>query len=190
MKKETCLIKTWEIPENWEGSPFEWSSFELPDKGVTPPTLKKTGITRILNRRVLDVCGYLGSYGMGGPGFFGIKLEKSKKHSEEWLVLRLWGASDWLHFNGRIIECHPNQEIIWKPYKIDNVKVILLDNSIMSAVVKAKSCIFKFQNGHVLELKYNPKTRPVYGGNGAPRVLNKGDDLNCAWILTRRHLAI
>ena len=186
MKKETCLIRTWEIPKNWDPP----MPFELPRKRVIPPTLKKTGITRILNRRVLDVCECLGSYGMGGPGFFGIKLEKSKKYPEEWLVLRLWGADNWLHFNGQIIDCHPEQKKDFKPYGADNVKIILLANTIKSAVVKVKSCIFKFGNGHVLELKYNPKTRPVYAGNGKPRALCRGDDLNNAWVLTRNHLAV
>lgn len=187
MKKETCLVKTWEIPKNWKP---RMSSFELPGKGVIPPTIKKTGISRILNRKVLDVCGYLGSYGMGGPGFFGIKLEKAKKHPEEWLVLRFWGAADWLHFNGRIISCHPEQKKDFKPFEVENVRIILLANTIKSAVVKAKSCIFKFGNGHVLALKYNPKTRPVFAGSGEPRALKKGDDLNCAWILTHNHLAV
>jgi hypothetical protein len=184
--KETQLIRTWEIPENWE--PIH-HPFELPVKGRTPPTIKKTGINRILNRKILDVVQYLGSYGMGGPGFFGIKLEKLKKYPEEWLVLRIWGGTNWLHFNGSIIECHPDQKI-WKPYGAENVKIILLANSIKSAVIRTKSCVFKFQNGPILELKRDPKTRPVYWGNKESRILSKNDNLNDAWILTSRSLAI
>jgi hypothetical protein len=188
MKKteETRLIKTWEIPKNF----VRKQPFDLPIKGKIPPTIKRIGINRILERKVLDVVQYLGSYGMGGPGFFGILLEKSKKYPEEWLVLRLWGAADWLHFNDRIIGCHPKQEEKWKPYGADNVKIILIGNSIKSATINMKSCIFRFLNSFVLELKKNPKTRPVYGGSREPRVLAKNDDLRQAWIITSRSLAV
>lgn len=185
-EKTTQLIKTWEIPKNFEPE----GPFDLPNKGIIPPTIKKTGINRILGRKVLDVAQYLGSYGMGGPGFFGIQMEKSKKHPEEWLVLRLWGAADWLHFNGRIMECSPKQEKKWKPFGTGNVRIILFGNSIKSATINTKSCIFRFLNGHTLELKKNPKSRPVYGGSGGIRAFYKNDDLRQAWILTSRRLAI
>ena len=35
---------------------------------------------------------------MGGPGFFGIKLES------QWLVISIWGAATWIQANGRIVE--------------------------------------------------------------------------------------
>jgi hypothetical protein len=187
MKNKTQLIKTWEIPDDFEPV---LNPFELPLKGKIPPTIKKIGTNRILGRKILDVVQYLGSYGMGGPGFFGIKLEKSRKYPEEWLVLRLWGAADWLHFNGQIISCHPKQEKKWKPYGADNIGIILLGNSIKSAIINTKSCVFKFLNGHILELKKDPKSRPVTGGSGELRTLSKNDDLRQAWILTSRSLAV
>lgn len=42
-----------------------------PPGGRRPPTLRDLGTERILNRRIMT-WSELGSYGMGGPGFFGI----------------------------------------------------------------------------------------------------------------------
>lgn len=67
------------------------------DNGKQIPTLfEKGGIKRIVGRTILDCNKYLGSYGMGGPGFFGLKLEKKGRFREEWLVLTMWGATEWL----------------------------------------------------------------------------------------------
>jgi hypothetical protein len=71
-----------------------------PPIGKTPPTFREVGVDRLLNRRVLDWSSK-GTYGMGGPGFFGILLEGNTFYPKEWLILSLWGSASWLLLDGK-----------------------------------------------------------------------------------------
>lgn len=52
----------------------------------------------VVGRTVDEICLYVGTYGMGGPGFFGLRL------GTEWLVVAIWGAASWILVDGRIVE--------------------------------------------------------------------------------------
>ena len=52
---------------------------------------------------------------MGGPGFFGLRLQRTKQYPEEWFALTLWGASDWLLLNDRWFSAHPRYYQEQKP---------------------------------------------------------------------------
>ena len=67
--------------------------FELVD--FTPDVVNAE---ELIGRKVHEISRYVGTYGMGGPGFFGFRLDS------EWLVIAIWGAATWIQFNGRIIE--------------------------------------------------------------------------------------
>ena len=41
---------------------------------------------QVIGRTVEEICPYVGTYGMGGPGFFGLRL------GSEWLVIAVSGA--------------------------------------------------------------------------------------------------
>lgn len=55
----------------------------------------------IRGARVLAVDGCMGSYGMGGPGFLGLRVRAFE--GETWVVFRLWSASDWLTLDDRVV---------------------------------------------------------------------------------------
>src|SRR5574341_64431 len=74
------------------------------DTLAAPKTLRTAGIERILRRTILQWSDHFGSYGTGGPGFFGFKLEATQHYPEENLILTLWGAANWLLFDGRWLE--------------------------------------------------------------------------------------
>ncbi len=77
------------------------------NNGKRLPLLSKMGgVKRIVDRKIIDVCGSLGNYGMGGPGFFGFKLEKKKRIPEEWFVITIWGADQWLLLDHKWLDCH------------------------------------------------------------------------------------
>ena len=40
----------------------------------------------VVGRTVEQICTHVGTYGMGGPGFFGLRL------GSEWLVIAIWGG--------------------------------------------------------------------------------------------------
>lgn len=80
-----------------------------------PGRLRDLSEARVVGRRVLQWSSHRGTYGMGGPGFFGLELEAKDDHPQEWLVLTIWGAASWLLLDGRWIEAHP------KFYDIQNL---------------------------------------------------------------------
>jgi hypothetical protein len=90
-------------------APKEWTPrgmFDTPVRGPSPATLREVGEESLVDggRNVLEACSCLGSYGMGGPGFLGFHLEKSEHSPDEWLVLCLWGADEWVRLDGKKYE--------------------------------------------------------------------------------------
>lgn len=75
--------------------------------GKRPPYLRNTDLSRVIGRTIDNASPYLGSYGMGGPGFIGWHLKANKMWGQEWLVLTMWGAAEWLLVNGRVLDCYP-----------------------------------------------------------------------------------
>jgi hypothetical protein len=45
---------------------------------------------RVIGREVTKWSASCGTYGQGGPGFFGLHLHKTDTYPAEWLMLRLW----------------------------------------------------------------------------------------------------
>jgi hypothetical protein len=52
---------------------------------------------RVVGRTVGEICTCAGTYGMGGPGFLGLRL------GDEWLIIAIWGAASWVQVDGRIV---------------------------------------------------------------------------------------
>lgn len=71
----------------------------------------------VIDRCIIDITYCAGSYGMGGYGFFCLKLNKTAQRNSEWLVCTIFSASDWLTVNGRWLSCHPAQYSQQKPLK-------------------------------------------------------------------------
>lgn len=92
-----------------------------------PLYMDEFGIENIKNSKILEICTCCGTYGMGGPGFFGIKFQGSL--GIRWLVYCIWNASEHLLFNGRVIECHPlfqqkyNPWIGYNEHKEDSIQL-------------------------------------------------------------------
>lgn len=70
-----------------------------------PFYIEEFGIENFKNSKILEVSTCCGSYGMGGPGFFGIKFYGS--YGIRWLIYCIWNAGEHILLNGRVIECHP-----------------------------------------------------------------------------------
>ncbi|MBN8579507.1 MAG: hypothetical protein J0L96_02455 [Anaerolineae bacterium] len=158
-----------------------------------PKTLRHFGVERILHRKIIKWSGNLGSYGMGGPGFFGVKLTSTNLYAEEWLVLILWGADNWLLLNGQWVAANLNQYQIQKPLlnqlsedQWDNLSDKLIDATITSALVKNNSsliCLQKESIEHKLEIPSDPKMLPVFAGNGKQRIWFDHENQLDAWVI-------
>ena len=59
----------------------------------------------VVGRTITGFSTHLGTYGMGGPGFFGLLLD-----TDEYLVYTAWYAGFYTLLDGRPIEVHPQTE--------------------------------------------------------------------------------
>ena len=111
---EKSALPSW-LARGWIELPYRRLPFQLAlRKGETiiagrPHTLAERGAASIIGARVEGYHLTLGSYGMGGAGFFGLLLPPHGAVAErEYLVAAVWGAEEYVFLDGRIIGCHPN----------------------------------------------------------------------------------
>ena len=177
---ERIIIPTWNYPKGWRPQHL----LDTPRSGPIPPTLRKTGIARVLNRTIIDACAYMGSYGGAGPGFWGVCLRKSKDFSREWLVLRIWAANEWLHFDDMTMR----RDDRMSANKWDAATRKYIGAKIIKIKMADKSCNFtlRFLDGslHHLEIKKNPQERPVYPGTKELRDLGN-NSIWGAWVISK-----
>ncbi len=162
--------------------------------GNRPQTLTQLGVDRVVGRRIIGWKGCHGSYGMGGPGFFGVELEAMAQWPCEHLVLTLWGAPQWLLLDGRWIEAHPNQYHIQRPLSSnfgrnmtwDEVTPPLAGGTIERFELHDDSCqlVVRGPGGqHVIELPQDTSRLPVHGGSLDPRRWNPKEKVSDAWVV-------
>ena len=180
VRRSSSLRYRFKIPDPSKpigGEPPPWGPFcELID--FEPQLLTAE---RVLGRVVSRICTCVGTYGMGGPGFFGLRF------GEEWLVIAIWGASSWIQVDGRIVE-----DVFWekndapRPWitaERDELTTSLIGQSVSSYDIGQYSlriCIGK----HTLSICESSDARPVHEGNKSPRRFEKNDDLRKAIFLS------
>ncbi|MEP6776769.1 MAG: hypothetical protein ABJA50_14335 [Chloroflexota bacterium] len=163
-----------------------------------PQTLGEVGLDRIIGRSVTEWSANLGSYGMGGPGFFGLRLSAAREYPEEWLVLRVWGACCWLLLDGKWIEAHPNQYHVQVPLYSnfgpgedwDHVSDKLVGTTLQNALVEPDASVFYLAGAevHKLELPNDPSLLSLSGGTMQPREWLPGESQLDAWIIAHGDL--
>ncbi len=135
----------------------------------------------VIGRQVDEVTPYVGTYGMGGPGFFGLKLGK------EWLVFAIWGAGDWIWVNDIFVE-DPYLEKYERPEPwlhdgTDTLSSKLVGTEISSIEIHRHSMAMSFSNGMSLAIDEAPESRPIFEGNKRYREFLEDDDLRKAVFL-------
>jgi len=157
-----------------------------PRRSPTTP-LRQYGPARLLGRAVVDSSRSLGSYGMGGAGLFGLELAADGDRPREWVVLSLWGADNWLHLDGKIMDAnahgrHNRDMPEWGPGD-EAVRRVLVGRRITAVAMESDHCRLTFgDDEHVLELRQDPAARPLFAGTGQQRVL--GCHLLDAWVIS------
>lgn len=76
-----------------------------------PILLCDTTPTQLQGQLVTSVCFHLGTYGMGGPGFFGIELDE-----QQFLTYAVWGAGSYVLYNVRVLTNHPSTYSQMRPW--------------------------------------------------------------------------
>lgn len=147
---------------------------------MIPQTVKEIGEDYLLGSRVAGFSTHLGTYGMGGPGFFGLLLEKGA--IRQYIVYAVWASGQYILLDGRVIECHLSYNQSHRPWlsnwvgESEEEQWDELTNNIMGSLVTA---VRLTDDELELELtqeslrsrfvfhKYHPDLPPQ--GNGEPR---------------------
>ncbi|WP_316299479.1 hypothetical protein [Aliisedimentitalea sp. MJ-SS2] len=136
----------------------------------------------VVGREITDVSVGLGTYGMGGYGYFGLKLD------EEWLVIAVGGAGDWIEIDGRMVEDHFAEENgrpkPWVYDDEDELRSHLRAKKVAGFEVTPRSLRIGLDNGSKIEIKEDAAARHPYPGNGEPRRFLPEDDLRRAVFLS------
>jgi hypothetical protein len=172
------------------------ASQEPSGSGYAPPlTIRDAGTARVLDREIDRWSVSLGSYGMGGPGFFGLHLTPAGDYPAEWLLLTLWGAGEWLLLDGVWVEAHPNQYVKQRPLYSnfggedtwDQVSGKVIRARITSFEVADRTSrivLAKGNSEHVLEIPEDTSLLPLYGGNLEPHIWFPGESQLDAWVIS------
>jgi len=172
------------------------AALDLRDNRYQPAvSLRHLGVERIPGRDVVAWSASLGSYGMGGPGFFGLQLSSSPAFPQEWLVLTLWAADNWLLFDGQWVAAHPNQYQLQRPLvsyfggdeEWDDLSEKLLNSTVVSAEIvddMSRIHLEKGSVGHLLEIPQVTSLLPLYGGALTPRTWSPLESQLDAWVIS------
>ena len=161
-----------------------------------PLRLRDAGKSRCLGRRVLRWSGNLGSYGMGGPGFFGLRLQRTKQYPEEWFAFTLWGATDWLLLNDCWFSAHPRyyeeQKPLYSNFGPDlswDQATPLLKGTTLERINVGKNCFALQLAGPdfrtELAMPADSARLPKHGGFDEPRQWQSDESPLDAWVFFR-----
>lgn len=138
--------------------------------------------------RVVDSCPGLGSYGMGGPGFLGLKCDLNRRAF--WIVFTLWAATGWLNLGGRLLEEGLSQEErkAYSKRGISSIEVIhgSVIESISFTPDLARFRFTKGGEGQAIELRRDGTRVPPWRGGGGRKVFLDEESLEDAVVVTRR----
>ncbi len=130
----------------------------------------------VAGKRIAAVSIYVGTYGQGGAGFFGLQLD-----NREWLVVALRGAASWMLADGRLIEDFFYQDDKrprpWITDDADDLSARLTGRAIAAIDVEPHALTIRLDDGFTLRIDADPASRPIFHGSKQPRAFEVGDDL-------------
>ena len=171
---DSSLISGFEIPD--PARPIAEGDRGLGPSGkLIPFEPDRLQASQVVGRRVDEIVPYIGTYGMGGPGFFGIRLEN------EWLTIAIWGAGEWITVDGLLIQDmrfrHYGRPEPWINESGDRLSPALVGSTIIAIAVNPRALVISFSNGLSMSIDEPPEYRPIFEGTKQPRKFVDGDDL-------------
>lgn len=143
-----------------------------------PDTLATRGTSGLIDVEIEGWCNILGTYGMGGPGFFGLLLPPhigTVVAYREYLVFAAWGADERILLDGRVLATHSRYRDQYGPWLTGGdegraaLDALLLGARIDAAEVANDYMHLTISHGgrsHVLEYVKNDARLPPMGGGG------------------------
>lgn len=171
------IIRTWTAPPEW----VALHPFDKPRVGPAVPTLRNAGLGKVVGRVVVGVQRYVGSYGMGGPGFVALGLSPMAGGSAEWLTLTLWAADAWCLYDGAALNVRLG-------YDFEDWAGEVAGGRLCAARVTDAASRFVIRNRdgprrHQLEVPKDKSRLPPRAGTGEPPEWFENDSLLDAWVL-------
>lgn len=187
--KENFVIVKKENKNIWEDRGFKEirqypifhykpNSAELIMLGV-PLNIEQFGPEKFNGSHILDVCTFCGTYGMGGPGFFGLKLQGD--YGIRWLTYCIWAAGEHILFDNKILQCHPSYSEQYKPLlsfddysnSLDAIKKQLRNMTIKDFRVSKETFEIELvdskSESHFIQSYKHSEKFPEQGGTGEKR---------------------
>jgi len=166
------LVYTYEISDPKQ--PLSQTGMGAPGRLVSfkPPPLDPT---KVIGREIVGWIPYAGMYGMGGPGFVGFNLK------DEWLVVAVWGAAEWMRLDGRLLQDIFSEKYGrdpgWNSEPEEVWQNLFTGRRFAEFSVERTSLRARLDDGRPLLISDDPNDRPLLEGNGNPREIGADDDL-------------
>ncbi|MEM7057727.1 MAG: hypothetical protein AAF557_09090 [Pseudomonadota bacterium] len=152
-----------------------------PTGELVPFTPDPLDATSVVGCRIDEASSIVGTYGMGGPGFLGFRLD------QDWLVIAIWGAGEWTLVNGKLVtdifHDQYDRPIPWISEDNDDLSPLIVGQMISDISVEPRSLRILFSNSALLEIDESPDRRPIMEGSKEPRAFKFDDDLRRAVFL-------
>ena len=159
-----------------------------------PLTISEFGTEQFIKSKILDYNLYFGTYGMGGAGFFGLKLEGA--FGIRWLVYCIWSAGEHILLDNRIIECHPDfienyhPWIIWGNNRHEEyektcqaLKKALSGLKIQNIDLQEHALKIQLSGNHILETYQKSDKFPEQGGTRKKRLSYETGIMSDCWLV-------
>lgn len=138
-----------------------------------PRNIVEFGQEHLIHSEILEISTQLGTYGMGGPGFFGLLCKTEQGNF--WVTITVWASAQYALLDQRIVECHPSYDDEYDPWIKDQdeeLEQILRHAVITSIHLDDSQCkiLLKYKDNteHELVIYKNNEKLPRMG-NGEPR---------------------
>lgn len=133
---------------------------------------------------------YMGSYGMGGPGFVGLRLRLSSGR-RAWVVFTFWAAAGWLTINDDLLSegYLPDEQLELSSSRRLRSLSELVDATLADIHLDRELAELTFGGSSgplVLRLRRDSSALPVHRGSKQPKVLATSQDIRDAVIISRR----
>ncbi len=182
MEPTSSLGSDFEIPDPSRPIPEDERGMVGPSGQLIPFFPSVLSAEQVTGREINEVLTHVGTYGMGGPGYFGLRF------GEEWLVIAIWGASEWIVADGILIQDHFFENYgrprPWITEDADNLSPKLVGSKVTSLELMQKNMRISFSNGLSLVIDGAAEDRPILEGTKRPREFMADDDLRKAVFLS------
>lgn len=167
--------------------------------GQPPLSLRSIALDTLTDRTIIEWSSNLGTYGTGGPGFFGLKLAGVTPEQDSWLVLTIWSAGEWLLLDRHWLEASPKHYQVQTPLysnfsgqaRWDHLTAKLVGSQLMQIVVTDDCSTLLLHSDRLglqhLEIPQDTTQLPPYG-NGQQRYWNTQESQKDAWVVTHQTL--